>query len=550
MFEFIRSHQRLMQFALLLFIVPSFAFVGLESYSRFGDGDNVIAKVGGQSITKPEWDAAQREQMERFRQMFGAQFDPKMFDTPEARKGILDNLIGQRALAVEASADNLAVSDLTLQQTILAIPGMTGPDGKFDSERYKSALAAQGMTPSMYESRLRQDLVLQQVNSAVQATAFSPKTVSARLSDLNDQERAVQELAFKASDFASQVKITDDMLKDYYSKNATQFEVPEQAAAEYVVLNSDTISSQIVVTDADIKTYYDNNLKQRYMVEEQRRASHILIALKKDASTADKTAAKAKADKLLAQVRQTPSAFADVAKKNSDDPGSAERGGDLDFFAKGMMVKPFSDAAYSMKQGDISDVVKSEFGYHIIQVTAIKPAQVKPLDDVKADITAEIKKQLAAKKYAELAEIFTNTVYEQADSLKPVADKLKLTIQSAANLNRKPSAAAAPGAPFNNDKFLTALFADDVVKNKHNTEAVAVAPNTLISGRIVDYKPATKRPFEQVQAVIRERVMQIEAVKLAKKAGEEKLAALKGKDDAAGFAELKVASRNKNPGFD
>lgn len=550
MFDFIRNHQRLMQLALLLFIFPSFAFVGLESYSRFGNAENVVAKVGSQTITQPELDAAQREQMERFRQMFGAQFDPKMFDTPEAKKSILDNLIAQRALAEKAVADRLAVSDTSLQQTILALPGMTGPDGKFDAERYKSTLAIQGMTPSMYESRLRQEMLLQQVNAAVQTTAFAPKTVSNRLSDLSDQERDVQELSFAAADFVSQVKVTDDMVKDYYKKNAVQFELPEQAKVEYVVLNSEAVQTQVTVSDADIKSYYENNLKQRYTTEEQRRASHILVALKKDASAADKAVAKAKAEKLLAQVRKTPADFAKIAKENSDDPGSAERGGDLDFFARGMMVKPFADAAYKMKQGEISDLVESEFGFHIIELTDVKPERNKPLDEVKTEITAEIKKQLAAKKYSELAEVFTNTVYEQADSLKPVADKLKLKIETVDNLTRKVNSKTSPGTPFNNEKFLKALFADDVIKNKHNTEAVEVAPSTLIAGRVVQYKPTSQRPFEEVQAVIRERVTQIEATSLAKKAGEAKLAALKTKDDVAGFSESKIASRSKNPGLD
>ncbi|HYD79997.1 MAG TPA: SurA N-terminal domain-containing protein [Paucimonas sp.] len=543
MFDFVRTHQRLMQFVLLLFIFPSFAFFGIESYSRLSDDDNAVAKVAGVSITQQEFDAAQREQTERLRQMFGAQFDPKMLETPEAKQGILDNLIAQKALAAEAARNRLTVSDQSLQQTILGIPGLTTPDGKFDGERYKALLAMQGMTPAMYESRLRGDLTVQQVNAAVQSTAFAPKTVAARLSDLNDQEREVQELSFKAADFVSQVKITDELLKAYYDKNASQFEIPEQAKAEYVVLTLDTVASEINVSDADIKSYYDQNQK-RYGTEEQRRASHILISVKKDASAADKAAAKKKAEDLLAQARKNPADFAKLAKENSQDPGSAERGGDLDFFAKGMMVKPFEEATYKLKQGEISDVVESEFGYHIIQLTGIKPAAIKPFDEVKGEIAAEIKKQQAAKKFTEMAEVFSNTVYEQADSLKPVADKLKLKIETATNLTRKPNPVFGP-MPFNNEKFLKALFSDDSIKNKRNTEAVEVAANTLIAGRIAEYKPTTKRSLDEVKDVVRERVTQEEAAKLAKKAGEEKLAALKAKDDTAGFGDAKIVSRSK-----
>lgn len=545
MFDFIRTHQRLMQFVLLLFIFPSFVFFGLEGYTRLSEGGNAVAKVAGNSITQQELDAAQREQMERFRQMFGAQFDPKMLDTPEAKQEILDGLIAQRVVAAEAAKSRMSVSDQTLQQNILAMPGLTGPDGKFDVERYKSALAAQGMTPAMFEAQLRRDLTLQQVGGAIQGTAFAPKSVANRLSDLSDQEREVQELLVKASDFASQVKVTDEMLKAYYEKNGAQFEIPEQVKAEYVVLNSDVVVAQISVSDADIKSYYEQNAK-RFVDEEQRRASHILIKADKGASAADKAAAKEKAERLLAQLRKNPADFAKLAKENSQDPGSAERGGDLDFFGRGMMVPPFEEAAFKLKQGEISDVVPSDFGFHIIQVTGIKPGSAKSFDAVKGQIAAEIKKQLATKKFSEMAEQFSNMVYEQSDSLKPAADKLGLKIETAAGLMRKPNPAVAPNAPFNHPKFLGALFSDDAVKNKRNTEAVEVAPSTLVAGRVVEYKPVTKRPFEEVQSIVRERVIQIEAGNLARKTGEEKLAALKGGGDAAGFSEAKTVSRAKN----
>jgi peptidyl-prolyl cis-trans isomerase D len=544
MFEFIRTHQRLMQIVLLLLMLP-FLFFGLESYSRFREHENVVAKVDGQSITQQEWDAAQRQQMERFRQMFGSQFDPKLFDTPEAKRAVLDNLIAQRVIAAEAVRNHLSIPDQLLQQTILAIPGLTTADGKFDVERYKSLLAAQGMTPQMYDANLRHDLSVQQVSGAIESTAFAPKTIAERLSDLNDQEREIQEIRFKPADYASQVKITDEMLKAYYDKNIMQFEVPEQVTAQYVVLDLKAVESQISVTDADVKSYYDQNLKH-YTEEEQRRARHILIKVDKDASDAERAAAKAKADKLLAEVRKNPSDFARLAKENSQDPGSAQQGGDLGFFDKDMMVKPFAEAAYKLKEGEISDVIRTDFGYHIIQLTGIKPASVKPLDAVKGEIAAEIKKQLAAKKYSDMAEQFSNTVYEQSDSLKPVADKLKLKIETASDLTRTPNPAIAQTAPFNQPKFLKALFSDDAIKNKHNTDAIEVAPNTLIAGHVLEYKPVTKRPFDDVKAIVRERVTQIEAAALAQKAGEAKLAAAKAAGaDASGFGSAQTVSRSK-----
>ncbi|WP_151447553.1 SurA N-terminal domain-containing protein [Lacisediminimonas profundi] len=543
MFDFIRTHQRLMQFVLLLIIFPSFAFFGLEGYSRFSDSSNAVATVAGQPITKEQVDEAHRQQIERLRQMFGGQLDPRMFDTPAARQSVLEGLVAQRALTAEAARSKLAVPDQVLQQNILAIPDLVGADGKFDGERYKALLAAQGMTPAMYEGRLRQDMTLQQLNGSIQDTAIAPKSLTIWLAELNEQEREVQELRFKAADFASKVKVTDEMLKEFYDKNPAAFEIPEQVKAEYVVLSLAAAVAQINVSDADIKAYYDQNQK-RYSTQEQRRASHILIPAGQSASAADRAAAKAKAEKLLEQLRKSPAEFAKLAKANSQDPGSAEKGGDLGFFGPGMMVKPFEEAAFKLKKGEISNLVESEFGYHIIQVTDVKPGGAKALDEVKVEIAGEIKKQLAAKKFTEMAEVFSNTVYEQADSLKPVADKLGLKIETAAGLTRAGNPAAAQ-APTSNPKFLNSLFSDDAVRNKRNTEAVEVAPSTLIAGRVVEHKPASKKPFDEVKAAITEQVTRREAQVLARKAGEEKLAALRAKPDTAGFGEARTVSRAK-----
>ncbi|MCI1004963.1 SurA N-terminal domain-containing protein [Herbaspirillum sp. C7C8] len=546
MFDFIRTHQRLMQFLLLLFIFPSFAFFGLEGYSRLTD-DSGVAKVAGQTITKEEWDAAHRQQLERMRQVYGNQFDSKIFDSPQARRAILDNLIAQRALGAEVVASKLVVPDQVLQQSILQIPGLTKPDGTFDNEHYRVLLAAQGMTQKSYEAGLRREMAVQQLNAAIQSTAFAPRTVAENLSNLNDQERTVQMLNFKPDSYASQVKVTDDMLKAYYDKNTARFETPEQADIEYVVLDAAAVAAQATVTDDDIKSYYEQNQKQ-YATEEQRRASHILITVKKDASAADKAAAKSKADALVAQLRKNPGDFAKLAKANSQDPGSAANGGDLGYFSRDAMVKPFADAAFSLKQGEISDPVESDFGYHVIEVTGIKPASVKPLESVKAEIGADIKKQIAAKKYSDMADQFNNLVYENADSLKAVSDKLKLKIQTASGVTRLPNPAAG-AAPYNNAKFLSALFTDDVIKGKHNTEAVQTAPNTLVAARMTSYKPVSKRPFEEVKAEVQKDVVAAEEQSLAVKAGQERLAQLQAKDDASGFSEPKVVSRVKSDGW-
>ncbi|MBC3868813.1 SurA N-terminal domain-containing protein [Undibacterium oligocarboniphilum] len=545
MFEYIRTHQRLMQFLLLLIIFPSFAFFGIESYTRSqAASGSTVATVAGQSISQQELDAALRDQLERFRQSYGPQFDPKMMNTPEVRQGVLDELVARKAVSAEIRASKIAISDQMLQKQILSIPGLLKADGGFDKEKYLNYLASQGMNQAIFDQRLRQDLSVEQLTGAIQNTGFIPETVAERVAMIGEQEREIQALTFKPADFTAQVKVTDEMIKSYYEKNAAQFEIPETVKAEYVVLNQDALLAQLSASDSEIAEFYKNNSKS-YSVDEQRRASHILIAVKKDASDADKAKAKAKAESLLTEVRKNPSSFAKLAKENSQDPGSAERGGDLDFFGKGAMVKPFEDVAYKLQKGEISDVVQSDFGYHIIQVTDIRAASVKPLEEVKGQIAADIKKQKAAKAYAEAAETFGNTVYEQSDSLKAVADKLKLKIEVVDGLTRQGSSGLPPAAPVNNTKLLKALFSDDAIKKKHNTEAIEVAPNTLISARILDYKAASKRPLDDVRAAIVARVTQAEAQAIAEKEGAAKLAALKAADSVSGFAEPKLVSRSK-----
>ncbi|WP_348698229.1 SurA N-terminal domain-containing protein [Duganella fentianensis] len=544
MFEFIRTHQRLMQIFLAIIIVPSFAFVGIGSYKSFGDDANTIAKIDGKPLTQQEFDNAVRNQLDNYRQRLGAQFDQKMFDTPEFKQNLLFQLIAERAIAAEVLRSHLTVSDALLQRVIKE---QFGGEGAFDMERYKSILAAQGMTPSMYDQRLRRDLTLQQLGNAVQATGFAPRAVAKTLSDIGAQEREVQELLLPVADFVPQVKVTDEMVKAFYDKNAKFFEVPEQAKIEYVVFNSDSVLSQISVSDAEVATYYNAN-QAGFTTPESRRAAHVLVAVKKGASAAEVAAAKAKAEAIVAELRKAPADFAKVAKAKSDDAVSAEQGGDLDIVTKGALPAPVEAAVLKLKQGEISDAVQSDYGFHVLTVTALKPAVVKPLEEAKSEVAAVLKKQKAAKKYSEMAETFSNTVYEQADSLKPVADKLGLKIESASNVSRTPGPAAG-AAPYNNAKFLTALFSNESISSKRNTEAVETAPSTLVAGRIVEFKPASKRPLAEVDAAIRQRVTMEEAAKLAAKAGAEKLAAFKKSGDASGFAAAKLVSRSKPEGI-
>ncbi len=549
MLDFVRNNRRLMLLLLLVLVFPSFVFFGVESYSRFMDSSHDAAKVDGRAITVQEVDNVVRDQSERMRQMLGNNYDPRQFEGPVARQAVLDQLILQRAVASEVTREHLTVSQEQLREAIGSIPAVAQlktADGKFDDKAYLQLLAQQGMNAEQFEARMRFDLATQQLGASIAGTAFMPKSLIDRLVAVRDQQREVQALVVKSADFVAKVKPDAAALKAYYDSHQADFSVPEQAKVEYLVLSGDALAASQAVTPEELKSYYDSNIA-RFRTDEQRRASHILIAASKDAPAAERTAAKEKATKLLEDLRKHPDTFAEVAKKNSQDPGSAEKGGDLGFMGRGALVKPFEDAMYALKDGQLSDVVETDYGYHIIKLTGIKPAETKPLEAVRPELEAELRKQFAAKKYAEQADAFGNTVYEQSESLKPAADKFKLTIQTADNVTRAPNPALGP---LNNEKLLKALFSDDAVKQKRNTEAVQVGPNTLVAARIAEYRPATVRKFEDVEAKVREGYVGQQAAELARKDGEARLEALKKSGSADGFGAAVTVSRIKADGIE
>ncbi|CAG2146443.1 Peptidyl-prolyl cis-trans isomerase D [Cupriavidus campinensis] len=551
MLDFVRNNRRLMLLLLLVLVFPSFVFFGVESYSRFMDTSHDVAKVDGRAITVQEVDNVVRDQSERMRQMLGNQYDPRMFEGAAARQSVVNQLILQRVVSDATAKKNLTVSDAQVAaaiQNIPAIAQLKTADGKFDDKAYIQLLATQGMTPEQFDARLRFELATQQLGGAVGTTAFVPKSLLDRLIAVRDQQRDVQTLTIKPADFTAKVTADAAALKAYYDAHVSTYTTPEQAKVEYVVLSGDALAASQTVTPEELKSYYESNIA-RFRTDEQRRASHILIAAPKDGKDADRKAAKDKATKLLEDLRKHPETFADVAKKQSQDPGSAEKGGDLGFMGRGALVKPFEDAMYALKDGQISDVVETDYGYHIIKLTGIKPAETQPLEAVRPELEAELKKQLASKKYTELADAFGNTVYEQSESLKPAADKFKLTIQTADNVTRTPNLALGAQNPLNNEKVLKALFSDDALKNKRNTEAVQVGPTTLVAARIVDYRPATARKFEDVEAQVRQAYVAQQAAELARKDGEAKLEALKKADSAAGFGQTVTVSRTKADGL-
>ena len=541
MFDFIRKHTKITMGLLFLLIVPSFVLLGLNDYGQ-REGTVVVATVDGRDISQADWDNAHRQEVDRLRaQMPG--LDLKLLDTPEAKYSTLERLVRERVIAAAAEQLKLATSDQRLANELQANPQIAmlrKADGTLDMDRYKQLLSSQGMTPEMFEASVRSEMSTRQVLVGVLGTATAARAVADSALAAYFDQRAVELAHFKPSAYIDKLKPTEEELQQYHQAKASEFMSREQADIEYLVLDAQTVSNSLQVSQAELKSYYEQNA-QRMAGKQERRASHILINAPKDAPAAQREAAKAKASELLVQARKAPERFAELARKNSQDSGSAKDGGDLDYFSRGAMVKPFEDAVFALEKGQVSDLVETDFGYHIIRLTDIRSPKVRSFEEMKDELTAEIKKQQLQKKYAEAAELFSSAVYEQSDSLKPAATKLGLQIQSAQRVARAP----APDAkgPLTHPKLLAAIFSGDAIEKKRNTEAVDIGGGTLVSARIAQHMPARQLPFNEVREQVKSRWLAERSAEQARKEGADRLAQWQAKPGEAKLPESLTLSR-------
>ncbi|MBA4175547.1 MAG: peptidylprolyl isomerase [Leptothrix sp. (in: Bacteria)] len=544
MFEFIRTHTRLALGFMLLLIIPSFVFFGVQGYSQFNDaGNDTVAKVDGQSITRAEWDSGHQRYLDQLRRQ-SPDLANLPVDTPESRRATLDNLVRERVLLAAANKQHLFPTNERMARLFDSDPqyaGLRGPDGRISRE----LLVAQGLTPALFDQRLRQELGLKQVLAGVLQTAPASATPAKAALDAFFERRAVQLQRFDPAAYRDRVKPGDAEIEAYYKANEAQFRAPEQADIEYVTLDLDMLGKAVTQSEEQLRKAYTEGIA-RYSVAEERRASHILVKAEAGAPAAERRAARAKAEALLAEVRKTPSAFAELARKNSDDSGSAAQGGDLDFFGRGQMVKAFEDSAFSLKAGEISGIVESDFGFHIITLTGVRGGQTRPFEEVRGEVEAEARKAAAQKRWAEAAESFSNTVYEQSDSLQPVIDKLKLTKQTA-TVQRT----AAPGATgaLASAKLLAAVFSTDAVKDKRNTDAVEVGPNGLAAARVVRHAPARSLPLAEVKDKVRARLVDEQSAALARTEGQARVKALQAGGSTEALPIVVTVSRAQAQGM-
>lgn len=542
------ARNKIVQLLLALFLIIPFAFFGMESYmTGGGGGTGTVATVGNHRITSFEFDQALKQQAEVMRQQFRGNFDPSLMDSPQVRQSVLDRLVAERLVTVGAERAGFRLSDKALAERIASEPAFQ-VDGRFSKDRYEMLARQNNLTPMGLDARLREDFAQQQFRGAIADTAFVPKATLDGFIRLSEQTREVSVVNLGPDAYSARVQVKPEEVKAYYEANSKEFTIPERARVEYVELSLDSMAAKETAPAEDVKRIYEEEVKTgKYGQPEERRASHVLVAAAEDAPEAAKKAAQAKAEEVAARVRKSPASFAEVAKKESQDPGSAAQGGDLGFFRRGAMVKAFEEAVFAAKPNEIVGPVQSPFGYHVIRLTELKPAKVKPFAEASPEIEANLKKGAAQRRMLEAVESFSNIVYEQPNSLQPVAENLKLQVQQSSWVQK-----GGPGASpvLSNPKLQAEIFSDDAVKNKRNTSAVEIAPNHYVSARVVEYKPAELRPLESVKADVEKRLQRQEASKLAKAAGEAMLKELQaGKDPGVKWPVALAVNRQKPGGL-
>jgi peptidyl-prolyl cis-trans isomerase D len=547
MFDSIRNHKKYLMGFLLILIIPGFVLFGVQGFTDFQNRSEAVATVDGQDITRLDWDQAHQAEARRLREAMPT-LDAKLLDSEEARYATLERLVRERVLANAAQKFNLYTSDQRLAQELQqneVIASLRRADGTLDMDAYRQLVARQGMTPDMFEAQVRADLSMRQVSDGITGSGITPAAAAQTALNAFFERREVSVQTFRSAAYAAQVQPGDADIEAFYRANPALFQAPEQVDIEYLVLDAASLAQSVSLNEADVRAYYEQNAA-RLSGNEERRARHILLTFPAGASAADKQPVRERAQALLDQLKKDPSQFAALAKAHSQDPGSAEQGGDLDFFARGAMVKPFEDAAFALQKGAISDLVESEFGYHIIQLTDIKAPPVRSFESMRAEIEADLKRQQAQKLFADSAEAFSNLVYEQASSLQPAAERLKLTVQTARGLTRQPREGAGVLA---NERLLGAIFSPESVDKKNNTEAIETGSSQLVSARVTQHQPARTVPLAEVRDAVRARLVSQRAAELARQAGEQQLQAWQGGASAATMPPAVTVSRDATQGL-
>lgn len=517
-------------------IILSFVFAGVGSYLA-GSGNQFAAKVDGQEISQREFEMAYQNERNRMQSQLGDYFSTLMGDpayVQQFRRNVLDRMVNDLLIQQRAEELGMRISDAQVRQTILSMPEFQR-DGAFDNEQYNMLLRRAGMTPDMFAESMRTDLLRQQFLIAIQGSDFALSNELTALTKLEQQQRDIRTLTLNVAEFTKNVDVSDDEAKAFYEQNPQMYMRPDQVKAAYIELSGDNLKNTLTVSDEDAKAYYEEH-KSKFGTAEQRLARHILVQGKG-------SEAKAKAEQLLAQLKSGAD-FAELAKTSSDDTFSGQEGGKLDWFERGVMDPAFEEAAFALQKGDISDVVESDFGYHIIKLDDIKAPQVKAFADVRDEILAEVREQRAAEAFYDLQTALAEKAFEMPDSLEDAAEAVNAKVQTTDFISQSD----APGV-LANPAVLQALFSPEVREDGLNSDVIEVGPEHIVVVRVNDSRDEMVLPFEDVSEKVKQQLAVQKGEEQAQAKADALLASLRdGKtemlaEDGLAFSASKTISR-------
>lgn len=513
-----------------LLIIP-FALWGINQYFG-GGGKAVVATVNGTEISQQEFQQTFFQQRTRMQQMLGERYDSRLFE-PQIKKRVLEDLINQELLLQNADESGYRISDESVLATIRGIESFR-QDGVFSAETYRQQLQAQGQSPAVFESRLKRALLTSQLPAGLANTAFVTDAELDAIVRLQEEKRHVAYLVLPVANYEDKNDATDAAITQHYDEHRDRYMTPEKVRVEYVELLAEELGKQVEPTEDELREFYKSQESQ-FSVPEERRARHILIQIPEGANEATVKQAKAKADDLLKRIRAGES-FEELAKTNSDDPGSAKLGGDLGFFGRGVMEPDFEKAVFALKKGEVSEPVLTSFGYHIIKLEDIRAEQRKPFDEVKDELRKRFRKDAAEREYFDLAEKLTNLAYETPDSLQSVADKLGLKLKESPFFTRT----GGPGI-FTDARLRDAAFSDEVLKNGYNSEPIEIGENHVVVLRLKEHQEAAQRELADVKDQITRQILSEKAKERVKETGESLVKRLAGGEAMEAVAqELKL----------
>ncbi|MFM4992721.1 peptidylprolyl isomerase [Aeromonas veronii] len=470
-------------------IILSFALAGVGSYLN-GPARTAPATVNGTEISAAALENAYRNERARMESQMGEAFS-QLAANPDYmkqfRRGVLDRLIDQALLDSKARELGLRISDEQIKQAIVAMPEFA-ENGKFNNDRYLQLIRRAGMTPEMFRDSLRQDMVRQQLMSALLGTEFSLKGEAEQLDKLYNQTRDLRLVRLAAANYMADVQVSDNELEQYYKTNGARFMNDEQVKVDYLLLDAANLAKDIKVTEQDAQDYYDQH-QDLFQRAERRHVAHILIPFGKDEKAAEQ-----KAEAVLAKAKAGDD-FAALAKADSSDTFSAKKGGELDWFEKGVMDPAFEKAAFVLnKAGDLSGVVKSPFGFHIIKLLGVEAAKTKPFADVKEETITRLQADKAKEKFFAEQQKMADNSFENPDSLDLTADAMGMKVQSSDFFTQ----ATAP-APLNDPKVLSVAFSEQLRDDNTNSDVIELADGKALVLHITGHKPKAVKPLAEVK---------------------------------------------------